>query len=253
MLALPAIPVGVRPLTLLDNLATKAKAGDAVTIPGKSLGDDVITQTHGKLLAIGGNKIETDCPIYAGNSGSPIIHRETGKVVGVLTYVNVVDLDPADKVSFRSKKSALKSEMRYIGYRADTVSSWKLTPAAAMHAERNAIDLAKQELEWIMQLFTGSSDEYKQFRELHSIRNEVQEALGRRDLALSEAQKQYKRFLWRLEGLVERATKRLPARTLVFCHERDVDIAKRMANFLKTGVDVVEEDDDLTVELIKRG
>ena len=251
MMTLPAIPKGIKPLTLMDGLAMTAKADDAVTIPGNSLADDVITQTHGKLLAVGGGKVETDCPIYAGNSGSPIIHRETGKVIGALTFVTNVQLDPTDKVSFRSKKSALKSEVRYFGYRIDTVSSWKPATATGMNAEKNAIDRAKQELEWIIQFFTGSSDEYKQFPELHDIRNQAEQALGRRDLALSEQQNQYKRFLWRLESLVNKAVARLPARALVFCHQRDVDTVKAMANFLKTGVEIADKDDDLTVDLIK--
>ena len=253
MLELPALPVGVNPLELLDGLASKAAATDAVTIPGNSNADDVVTQTHGKLLAVGGAKIETDCPIFAGNSGSPIIHRKTMKVIGVLTEVRLLRLDPFDKVSFRSKKSALKSELRYFGYRIDTVASWKPATLSALNREAQTIDQSNQELEWIGQYFTGSSDGYKQFKELHAARNEVSKAFGRRDLALSEKERHQRRFLWRLEGLIGKAAERVPKRVLVYCHEKKASNIIELAAFLKGGVEIVRRDDEVTVELIKRG
>jgi hypothetical protein len=253
VMALASLPPGVKPLELLDAMETEATSGDAVTIPGNSKADGVITQTHGKLLAIGGQRIEIDCPVYGGNSGSPIIHRKTGKVIGVLTEAEFVQFDPFTEASFRNKKSALKSEIRYFGHRLDTVSSWRPSSFGAMNAESFAVEQSKQELRWLEIFYTGSSDAYKRFADLHAVRNEAEAALGRRDLALSEQARARERFIWKLENLIQRAVKRLPPRPLAYCHGNDIGIIRETAEFLESGLGVVRRDDDLTLELIQRG
>jgi hypothetical protein len=100
-------PSDVRPLELLDDLSKQLAQGDKVTIPGNSEGHGVVTQTHGELLAIGGQRVETDCPVYSGNSGSPIIHRKSGKVIGVLTEAERLIFDEFTKHSFKDKNLPL--------------------------------------------------------------------------------------------------------------------------------------------------
>lgn len=247
------LPSKIRPLKLLDNLSASVAQGDQVTIPGNSEGHGVVTQTHGQLLAIGGQRIETDCPVYPGNSGSPIIHRKSGKVIGVLTEAERLIFDEFTKHSFRDKKSAIKSEVRYFGYRLDTVATWHPITASAMNTERGTLETSRQELNWIADLFTGASDAYKEFTELHTLRNETVEALNRRDLAFSERQRAQRRFLWKLDGMISRAAKRVPSRPLVYVHRERAEAVKALAANLTSGVKIVERDDDLTVELIKRG
>ena len=243
----------VKPLELLGDLSKQVSQGDKVTIPGNSEGHGVVTQTHGQLLAIGGQRVETDCPVYPGNSGSPIIHRETGKVIGVLTEAERLIFDEFTKHSFRDKKSAIKSEVRYFGYRIDTVASWRPIAASALNTERSLLDLSRRELGWIADLFTGASDAYKEFKELHVARNEALEAFNRKDLALSELERAQKRFLWKLDGLIKKAVQRVPKVQLVFIHQEKAESVKALAANLAIGVEIVERDDALTVELIKRG
>ena len=247
------VPTNVRPLELLGDLSKQVAQGDQVTIPGNSEGHGVVTQTHGELLAIGGQRIETDCPVYPGNSGSPIIHRKSGKVIGVLTEAERLIFDEFTKHSFKDKKSAIKSEVRYFGYRIDTVADWISTTANALNAERSLLDMSRRELDWIADYFTGASDSYKEFKELHTARNEAYKAYNTRDLAFSEIENARKRFLWRLNGLIARAVKRIPQRRLAYIHEEKAEAVKTLASNLATGVEIVERDDVLTVELIKRG
>lgn len=247
------LPSDLKPLELLGDLSKQVAQGDKVTIPGNSEGHGVVTQTHGQLLAIGGQRIETDCPVYPGNSGSPIIHRKTGKVVGVLTEAERLIFDEFTKHSFRDKKSAIKSEVRYFGYRIDTVADWRPVTASALNAERSLLDMSRRELGWIADLFTGASDAYKEFKELHVVRNETLEAFNRSDLALSEVERAQKRFLWKLDGLIKRAVLRIPKGQLVYIHQEKAESVKALAANLATGVAIAERDDALTVELIKRG
>ena len=247
------LPSDVKPLQLLEDLSKQVAQADKVTIPGNSEGHGVVTQTHGQLLAIGGQRIETDAPVYPGNSGSPIIHRKSGKVIGVLTEAERLIFDEFTKHSFKDKKSAIKSEVRYFGYRLDTVEGWHPITANALNTERSLLDMSRRELDWIADYFTGASDSYKEFKDLHVARNEAHEAYNRGDLAFGEVERARKRFLWKLDGLIERTVKRIPSRQLVYVHKEKAEAVKTLASNLATGVEIVERDDELTVELIKRG
>ena len=253
MIEVQGIPSDIKPLELLGDLSKQVAQGDRVTIPGNSEGHGVVTLTHGELLAIGGQRIETNCPVYPGNSGSPIIHRKSGKVIGVLTEAERLIFDEFTKHSFKDKKSAIKSEVRYFGYRIDTVADWRLITASALNSESSLLDMSRRELDWIADYFTGASDSYKEYKELHVARNEAFEAYNRIDLAFSEVENARKRFLWRLDGLIARAVKRIPKGRLVYVHEEKAAAIKTLASNLATGVEIVERDDELTVELIKRG
>lgn len=257
-----SLPVGAKPLELLENLEATIRKDDAVCIPGNSKGDGVVTQTHGKLLAFGPDKIETDCPVYSGNSGSPIIHRRSGKVVGVLTEALLYNFDSFDKASFKNKDSAIKSEIRYFGYRVDNVSEWHKLDWPEFQEHDALISESQQELEWIAAYFTGASDSFKAFKDLHLARNKIIAALERNDLALSEKINERRRFVWSVEGLIKRSLNRATTdihrhlrkqRQLSFVHHKRVEDIKAMSEQLAGGVEIVRRDDQLIAELISRG
>ena len=54
---------------------------------------------EGTLLAVGPKLIETDCNFYKGNSGSPMIHKESGKVIGVVSYIMTIDDDLSSRIT----------------------------------------------------------------------------------------------------------------------------------------------------------
>ena len=59
--------------------------GDAIEFYGNAGGGKVVTVTAGKILAVGQERIEIDCPIQGGNSGSPLVRVADGCVIGVTT------------------------------------------------------------------------------------------------------------------------------------------------------------------------
>jgi len=78
------------------------------------------------VLGILPDRIEFDNPIYHGNSGGPVFHVKSGKVIGVVTEAIKVDTSNAlDKASFASRSSAIGHSMRYFGMRLDTVPAWE--------------------------------------------------------------------------------------------------------------------------------
>ena len=112
-------------LELATDVSKTAQPGDDVITPGNSQGGGVILNTNGKVLGIGPDRVEFDNPIYHGNSGGPVFHAGSNKVLGVVTEAMKVDLtDSLDKTSFASRNSAISSSIRYFGLRLDTVPSW---------------------------------------------------------------------------------------------------------------------------------
>ena len=113
-------------LTLATNVEETAQTGDDLITPGNSEGGEVVLNTKGKVVAIGPQQIEFSNPIYHGNSGGPVFHTASGKVVAVVTQARKVGIsDDLDKASFENKGSAITGSMRYFGYRIDTVPSWE--------------------------------------------------------------------------------------------------------------------------------
>jgi hypothetical protein len=113
-------------LPLSTDIGATAQSGDEVVTPGNSEGGEVMLNTKGKLLGIGPDRVEFDNPIYHGNSGGPVIHTQSGQVLGVVTQgIKVVHEDDLDKTSFASRNSAISGSMRYFGLRIDTVPKWE--------------------------------------------------------------------------------------------------------------------------------
>lgn len=59
---------------------------DDVSVYGNSDGGGVSTEIKGKVLGVGGDRIEVSAPFVTGNSGSPVVDKN-GRVVGVATYL----------------------------------------------------------------------------------------------------------------------------------------------------------------------
>jgi len=70
----------------------------------------------GAVVGIGPDRVEVSAPFVPGNSGSPIIHVKTGKVIGIATYLTMRNEDPT-----KSRAVAV----RHFGYRIDTAATWE--------------------------------------------------------------------------------------------------------------------------------
>jgi hypothetical protein len=115
--AIIKIPTPAHYLEVMEDTHVGAKTGDTVTVPGNAGGAGVITQVDGQVLGIGPDLVEVDAKFIPGNSGSPIIHRDSGKVIGVATYAIVYTLDEL-------KKAADQRSVRWFGYRLDNITTW---------------------------------------------------------------------------------------------------------------------------------
>ena len=113
-------------LTLATDISATVQPGDEVVTPGNSEGGDVVLNTGGKVLGVGPDRIEFDNPVYHGNSGGPVFHVKSSKVIGVVTEAIKVDVtNELDKASFANRNSAIGHSMRYFGLRLDTAHNWE--------------------------------------------------------------------------------------------------------------------------------
>ena len=81
----------------LQTSSDTPQIGDRIEFYGNAEGRKVITMTAGKILAVGMERIEINSPIQAGNSGSPLVLANDGKVLGVTTLstFNKLNDDPS--------------------------------------------------------------------------------------------------------------------------------------------------------------
>ena len=118
LVSLPA-SAGTAGLEVAEDVASSVSVGDEVVVLGNSMGVGVSTVVKGKVTGIGPGLVEVDAPFVPGNSGSPVIHVKTGKVIGVATYSLIVD----DVVEGNTDLTARKIERRF-AYRLDSAQEW---------------------------------------------------------------------------------------------------------------------------------
>jgi hypothetical protein len=104
------------PLEAVANFDESVRIGDDVIVLGNSGGGGVVTALKGALVGIGPDRIEVSAKFIPGNSGSPIIHVKTGKVIGIATYLTVRREDPT--------KGGTPTVRRF-GFRIDNAAKWE--------------------------------------------------------------------------------------------------------------------------------
>jgi hypothetical protein len=129
-----SLPAGGTPFEIMQNVDANVAVGDDVVVLGNAEGGGVINTIIGKIVGIGPDLVEVDAPFVPGNSGSPIIHLKTGKVIGVATYTvtNLYDLT--------TNKKLAKPVVRRFGYRVDSVKGWQAINWAAFQAQADEMD-----------------------------------------------------------------------------------------------------------------
>ena len=111
---------------------------------GNTEGAGVIKPLAGKLVAVGPNLIEISSEFLPGNSGSPIIHLRSGKVIGIATFATIRKVN--------SLTGEASSSVRRFGYRLDTVQKWQPVNWQIYGAEAAAAKKASQFSESIIRL-----------------------------------------------------------------------------------------------------
>jgi hypothetical protein len=92
-----------------------------------------VTSLSGKLAGVGPDRIEVTAEFIPGNSGSPIVHIPTGKVIGIATYL-IKRYEEFSGQNSQMAKPAVATVRRF-GYRLDGIAKWEPVNWAGFHAE----------------------------------------------------------------------------------------------------------------------
>ncbi len=156
----------------------ESKAGDLVTLPGNAEGAGVATQTNGKILGVGPELVETDAKMLPGNSGSPIIHRGTEKVIGMATYAIQYKLDDLSK-------AANLADVRWFGVRLDNIDDkqWEALDWSRFSDQGQTIkeieDFSRIEIAILQDAKLPSTNNPKILTALNTLRTDLTSAVRR--------------------------------------------------------------------------
>jgi hypothetical protein len=123
-------------MDMMLEVEKNAAIGDEVVVLGNTEGARVIKPLVGKLAGIGPNLIEVTAEFVPGNSGSPILHLKSGKVIGIATYLIVREVD--------SMTGQRAPKVRRFGYRLDSVKQWQPVAWPAYNEEFATIERIKE-------------------------------------------------------------------------------------------------------------
>ena len=121
---------GSNGIPVIEAFESTVKVHDPIVVFGNSGGGDVATAITGKVIGIGPDRVEIDAEVEHGNSGSPIIHVPSGRVIGVATYVT-----SEETISGKRKD-------RRFGYRLDTIKKWEALDWPKFYADAEKLEAA---------------------------------------------------------------------------------------------------------------
>lgn len=107
------------PFEIMKDVEQNAAIGDDVVVLANAEGAGVINTLTGKIVGMGPQLVEVNAPFQPGNSGGPIVHVKSGKVIGVATYTVIRKYDPS------TKEPVKEPVIRRFGYRLDSIKSWQ--------------------------------------------------------------------------------------------------------------------------------
>lgn len=174
IIPLKEIPEGCTPITISRKIGGNALNKDEVIVCGNSEGSGTILETKGSILGFGPKLVELDCPFYQGNSGSPIFHSKTRSVIGIVSHVTIASGSSKIRDASRANNnSAVKSDVRYFGYRIDSVKDWEKAQIAALRKLDKALNDFERKLDIIHECFdnpgvniSGNTASYKEFSDI---------------------------------------------------------------------------------------
>jgi hypothetical protein len=144
-LLVASVPPETPAFDAVSDITKEAAIGDVVVVMGDPEGAGVVRPIPGRLMGIGPNLIEVSAPFVEGNSGSPIIHLKSGKVLGIASYATVR--------AFDSGRGEPVVNVRRFGYRLDTVKAWQPVNWQIYNSEAAAVADSKSFTEVLMQMF----------------------------------------------------------------------------------------------------
>jgi hypothetical protein len=190
-----------RPLIASENVEAEAKIGDEIVVLGNSEGARVIQPLAGKLVGIGPDRIEVTAEFLPGNSGSPIVHVKSGKVIGIATFLI--------RGRFAELTDSQEARVRRFGYRLDSVKQWQPVKWATYQAEKAELSKVSTLTRDLVRLIDDLAGDTRVVPAAHSnpaltrpVR-ELSNALGNRSLSVADRNQAVQRFLGSMRSVTQ--------------------------------------------------
>ena len=200
-------------LTLAADPLQTAKIGDKVVVVGNRRGGGVATQVSGVVQGVGPDKIEVDAAFQPGNSGSPIVHVESGEVIGLAAYSQTRKLDMLDGVlassAAGSQSSEPKTEQRWFGYRIDGVSGWQVIDLARWRQQARRIETFRKDSEALYYALLGKFNQTSSSPSVHSAVDRFRRRFERTQVADVQVAQDVVEYFRTLRALTESGKKDL--------------------------------------------
>jgi hypothetical protein len=139
-------------LPMAEDVSKDVAVEDEVVVLGNSQGSGVVTEITGKVVGVGPELVEVDAKFVEGNSGSPIVHVKSGKVIAIATFLTLRNTSIIDK------DSAFNGIRRF-GYRLDIAKDWEYPELARFTAEANTIRQRRHVTEMLATVFVDIDDD----------------------------------------------------------------------------------------------
>ena len=200
-------------LTLSADPLQTAKIGDKVVVVGNRRGGGVATQVSGVVQGVGPDKIEVDAQFQPGNSGSPIVHVESGEVIGLAAYSQTRKLDMLDggpaKSATRGEANEPKMEQRWFGYRIDGVAGWQAIDLARWRQQVRRIEAFRNDSEALYYALMGNFGQTNQSPSVRSVVERFQQRFERAGSGQVQAAQDVVEYFRSLRALTENGKKEL--------------------------------------------
>lgn len=182
-------------LEIMANVDKDAKVGDRVTVLGNAEGGGVVTPFEGRIVGIGPNLVEVDAPFVPGNSGSPIIHLDSGKVIGIATYILIRKVEGGSGVTTKERR---------FGYRLDKIKEWQPVNWPLFYRQSAQVAQLRKTGEEFVTLFTNANEDRRlipaeySYSRIRSALETFQRRAGGNRLSQADAQSAYRDLLGNL-------------------------------------------------------
>jgi S1-C subfamily serine protease len=185
-------------MEIAKGMEQSVRLDDDVMVFGNSGGGGVVTSLPGKIVGIGPDRIEVSAAFIPGNSGSPIIHVPTGRVLGVATYLT-------KRHEEFGEHGPDTNVIRRYGYRLDSVKIWEPVNWAVFQADAERVEKISQLSEDIFNFLESLQKKQQPNFATETLRKPAEDwrlTVSRRQLSLADRRNATQSFLSSLRFMV---------------------------------------------------
>lgn len=169
---------------MMTNLEQNVQIGDGVAVLGNAKAGGVVAVWNGVVQGIGPDRIEVSAWFAPANSGSPIVHLKTGKVIAIAAQFRRPYDEFGDDIRVTGSVAG-----RHFGLRIDQPQVWEPMNWSEFSAEADSIDKVSRLTEDLYNLYWSAYNHREPHFNTDTLRvagMEWQTKMNRKDLSAAD-------------------------------------------------------------------